>query len=134
MVLLSGEAGIGRLVLAEELCAWVAGRGRLWPRRTATRWGRHRRGYAPIVEWLRDAALKSRLKALDDVWLVEVARILPAVLADRHTSRRDPPALDRGMATHAVVSKLWRARCSDRMTMRPCFCSWMTYSGAIRKR
>jgi len=82
LALIAGEAGIGKTRLAEELCAWVARQGadvavaHCYPGSGAV-------AYAPVVEWLRDAAFRSRLTVLDDVWLVEVARILPALLADR---------------------------------------------------
>lgn len=83
MVLISGEAGMGKTRLAEELCAWVARQGvdviaaHCYPAGTAPV------AYAPVAEWLRDQGLKSRLAILDDVWLVEVSRILPTLLLDR---------------------------------------------------
>lgn len=90
MILLSGEAGIGKTRLAEELVAWAGRQGAT----TATARGYPEGGalaYAPVVEWLSDAALRPRLAALDDVWLVEVGRLLPALLAER--PRLAPPGL-----------------------------------------
>lgn len=82
MLLLTGEAGIGKTRLAEELYAWVARQG------AATVSARCYAGstalpYAPVTEWLSDALLRPRLAALDDAWWVEVARIVPALLAAR---------------------------------------------------
>ena len=84
MVLLSGDAGIGKTRLAEEMCAWVGRQGasvavaHCYPAASGDAVA-----YAPVVEWLRDRGLQDRLALLEDVWRVEVARILPALLADR---------------------------------------------------
>lgn len=89
IVLMSGEAGIGKTRLAEELCAWVELQG------AATATARCYAGgdtlaYAPVVEWLNAAALRPRLAELEDAWRVEVGRLLPALLAER--PRLTPPA------------------------------------------
>ncbi len=82
LVLLTGEAGIGKTRLAEELLAWVARQGsataaaRCYP-------GGDALAYAPVTEWLSEAALRPRLAALDDVSLSEVARIAPALIVGR---------------------------------------------------
>ncbi len=82
VVLLTGEAGIGKTRLAEEFVTWVAGQGfataaaHCYPSGAAL-------AYAPVAEWLNDPSLKSRLATLDDARLSEVARILPALLAQR---------------------------------------------------
>jgi DNA-binding SARP family transcriptional activator len=83
MVLLAGEAGIGKTRLAEELCAWVARQGAGVAVAHCYPGGGGVVAYAPIVEWLRDPTLRPRLAFLEDGWLVEVARILPELLADR---------------------------------------------------
>ena len=35
--------------------------------------------YDPIVEWLRSEVLQKRMQRLDDIWLLEVARLVPEV-------------------------------------------------------
>jgi hypothetical protein len=55
--------------------------------------------YGPVVEWLRDAALEPSLKVLDDVWLVEVARILPGLLADRPHLMSPSPLIEAWQRT-----------------------------------
>jgi DNA-binding SARP family transcriptional activator/tetratricopeptide (TPR) repeat protein len=72
LVLLVGEAGIGKTRLAEELCEWAERQGIATARA---------RGYpatrdlalAPAVAWLRARPLPS----LDKVWLQELKRLLP---------------------------------------------------------
>ena len=82
LALLSGEAGVGATRLAEELVAWVwrqdgdvaVARGDAASRQLP---------FAPIAAWLRSPALQTRLAALDTSRLVEIARLLPEVLAGR---------------------------------------------------
>jgi predicted ATPase len=81
-VLIRGEAGIGKSRLAEELIDWCrletitavtarcyAGEGRL--------------AYAPIASWLKSDALQPMLRALDEAWLTDIARLHPALAAAR---------------------------------------------------
>lgn len=82
VLLLGGEAGIGKTRLAEELSAWAARQG------IATTFARcYASGgslaYAPVTEWLRSAALRGSVEALDGIWRSEVARLLPDLVARR---------------------------------------------------
>lgn len=80
IIVLTGEAGIGKTRLAEELVAWVARHGvataaaHCYPEVSGTL------AYAPVAEWLRCAALQPHLAALEEASLVEVARLQPALL------------------------------------------------------
>jgi DNA-binding SARP family transcriptional activator len=82
LVLVRGEAGIGKSRLAEELIDWCrletitavtarcyAGEGRL--------------AYAPIASWLKSDALQPTLRTLDEAWLTDVARLHPALVTAR---------------------------------------------------
>ena len=82
MVLVRGEAGIGKSRLAEELVDWCrleaitavtarcyAGEGRL--------------AYAPIAAWLKSPALQPTLSTLDAAWLTDVARLRPELVSTR---------------------------------------------------
>lgn len=82
LVLIRGEAGIGKSRLAEELIDWCrlesvtavaarcyAGEGRL--------------AYAPIASWLKSDALQPTLRTLDEAWLTDVARLHPELVASR---------------------------------------------------
>src|SRR5260370_21171707 len=81
MVLLTGEAGIGKTRLAEELLDWVGRQGmttavaRCYPAEGEL-------GYAPISTWLRTEALRMTLTGLAYVWLTAVARFAPDLLSE----------------------------------------------------
>lgn len=79
LLVLAGEAGIGKTRLADELLAWVERQGggvataRCYAAEGAL-------PYAPVAAWLRAPALQHRLKRLDAVWLREAARVAPELL------------------------------------------------------
>ena len=77
MALISGETGIGKTRLAEELVRWASRQGIL--NGVARCYvGEGELAYAPIAAWLR-ALPRPRL---DPVWRSEVARILPELAAE----------------------------------------------------
>lgn len=87
LVLIGGEAGIGKTRLAEELVHHCERQG--YPAaRTRSYAAEGRLAYAPVTGWLRAEALRAQLRSLDDLWLAEIARILPELL----TARPDLPA------------------------------------------
>lgn len=77
-VLLEGEAGIGKTRLANEFLAWAAAQGAEVLEGHAVGMG-GRLPYQPIIELLRKRLerVNAAEEALDDVWLVELSRILP---------------------------------------------------------
>jgi DNA-binding SARP family transcriptional activator len=78
LVLISGEVGIGKTRLAEELIQWAGRQGIV----TATARCYAAEGelaYAPVAAWLRARPLPS---SLETVWRTELARLLPELLAD----------------------------------------------------
>jgi DNA-binding SARP family transcriptional activator len=84
LVLISGEAGIGKTRLAEELVQWADRQG--IPTASARCYAAEGElAYAPVAAWLRALPLPR----LEPVWLTEVARVLPEVLA--HQADLSPP-------------------------------------------
>src|SRR5260221_11959513 len=82
MVVLSGEAGIGKTRLAEELVAW-AGRQGMTTASAHCYAAEGRLAYAPVAAWFRVDAIQAGLSALDGVWLPEVGRLVPCLLTPR---------------------------------------------------
>jgi DNA-binding SARP family transcriptional activator len=82
-VLLTGEAGMGKTRLAEELLEWAQRQGipTASARCYASEGGL---AYGPVTNWLHAPALKDSLASLDQVWLSEIARLLPELLVEHH--------------------------------------------------
>src|SRR5438876_1133448 len=93
IVVFSGEAGIGKTRLAEELLAWVDRQGMstasasCYPAEGAL-------AYAPIAALLRADAIRPTLSTLADAWLMEIARFVPEVLGERPDLPHPGPLLE----------------------------------------
>lgn len=75
-LLVTGEAGIGKTRLAEELVTWVKRQG--YSAVTAHCYAAEGAlAYAPVLTWLRSAPIYQKLSTVDPIWLAEVARLLP---------------------------------------------------------
>ncbi|MEZ4861704.1 MAG: AAA family ATPase [Caldilineaceae bacterium] len=87
-LLLTGDIGIGKTRLAEELMTWVArqGFGTVSAHCYAAEGAL---AYAPVAAWLRAAPIFTHLATLEPVWLTEVARLLPELLVAQ--PRLSPP-------------------------------------------
>ena len=93
LCLIRGEAGIGKTRLAEELVDWSRLKG-IDSATTRCYAGEGRLPYAPIVGWLKSAALRPALAKLDPTWMTDVARLYPAVLAERTEVPPPTPQLE----------------------------------------
>jgi DNA-binding SARP family transcriptional activator len=89
MVVLTGDAGVGKTRLAEELVTWAARQGiaNASARCYAVE---GELPYAPVATWLRAHPLPD----IGDIWLAEVGRLLPEVRAERPDL--PPPDLGNG--------------------------------------
>ncbi len=115
LVILTGEAGIGKTRLAEEMEAWVSRQG-------MTTAGAHcyaslgQLAYAPITSWLRADALQAGLASLDKTLLTEIARLVPEVL-DRRPELPRPAPMTEGWQRRQFFEALARALLSARQPL-----------------
>jgi DNA-binding SARP family transcriptional activator len=80
-VLVTGEAGIGKSRLADELLCLAEGQG-FTVARTRSYAAEGQLSLAPAADWLRGDVLRRNLAKLDPVWRTEVSRILPEVVSE----------------------------------------------------
>jgi len=99
MVVLSGEAGIGKTRLAEELVAWVSRQG-LSTASARCYAAEGRLAYAPVTAWFHADTIRASLSTLDDVWLTEVARLAPDLLTQRPNLPRPVPMMEGWQRQH----------------------------------
>jgi len=87
LVLVTGEPGIGKTRLAQELGRRVRAEGHLvaWARAYEAA---GRLPWGPVVDLLRSDALRSHIDTLDTVWRNELARLLPELVDASQPSGR----------------------------------------------
>jgi DNA-binding SARP family transcriptional activator len=93
LLLIRGEAGIGKTRLAEELVEWCRSRG-AGVVTTRCYAGDGRLAYAPIGAWLQSEVLRPTLTSLDAVWLTDIARLRPELLIARPDVPAPAPQLE----------------------------------------
>ncbi len=83
LLLITGEAGIGKTRLAEEFIDWAARQGVATVTAHCYRAGG---GFAlvPVQEWLRAPIFQKTRSAVDAVWQREAARLLPELLVEQN--------------------------------------------------
>ena len=90
LFLISGEAGIGKTHLAEEMLTWADQSG-ISTARARCYAAEGRLALGPVTEWLRGEDIRQSVGRLADVWLTETARLLPELLDERPTLPRPEP-------------------------------------------
>ena len=93
LLLVSGEAGIGKTRLVEELAHSCADAGAMVVRARGYQ-ATGRLPWAPIVEWLRSDPMRERMSDLPEVWRIELARLLPELVEADPTLPRPLPVVD----------------------------------------
>jgi DNA-binding SARP family transcriptional activator len=94
LVVISGEAGIGKTRLAEELVDKAAHQGYT----TASSRAYAAEGalsYAPVSEWLHRPPVRQAVERIEPIWQVEIARLLPEILHE-HPELPAPGPLSEG--------------------------------------
>lgn len=76
LLVLIGEAGIGKSRLAEELYVSLSRQGAATCK-TRSYSAEGRLAYAPVCQWMRSDVLRPSLSKIEPVWLAEIARIMP---------------------------------------------------------
>jgi DNA-binding SARP family transcriptional activator len=94
-VLVTGDAGIGKTRLVEELLEWASRQG-IATARTRCYAAEGQLAYAPVADWLSTDVFRTALLALDAVWLTEVVRLLPGLLVERPDLPRPAPLIESG--------------------------------------
>ena len=104
---IGGEAGIGKTRLAEELLL-LAERQGVPAARTRSHALQGQLAYGPITDWLRSAPLQAAVQTLEEVWLTELARLLPELLID-HPTLSPPEPLRESWQRKRFFDALCRA-------------------------
>ncbi len=107
IVILTGEAGIGKTRLAEEMEAWVSRQG-MTTASACCYATLGRLAYAPVTTWLRTEVLQTGISALDPVWLTEIGRLVPEVFA-KYPKLPRPTAMTEGWQRQRFFEALARA-------------------------
>ncbi|MFC5948011.1 ATP-binding protein [Pseudonocardia lutea] len=112
LLLVTGEAGIGKSRLVEELARHVTADGHVVAAGRAYEAG-GRPPWGPVIDWLRSGPVSAHLHALDTASLVELARLLPELRAERPDLPEVLPSAEVGGRRHlldAVVRGLTAVR------------------------
>ena len=112
LLLVSGEAGIGKSRLVEELRSWCAHRGAVTAEARAYA-AEGTIAYGVLATWLRSEAVAARFLRIEPAHLTELARVMPELLTHPETPDvRAPEALpetDQRQRLFAAASAALRA-------------------------
>ncbi|GCE24218.1 hypothetical protein KDK_80180 [Dictyobacter kobayashii] len=117
LVIVSGEAGIGKTRLADEMLAWVSRQG-MATARAACYATDGEMAYAPVATWLRSEYVQAELETLDELWLAELSRLLPDILT-RYPDLRRPGLMREGWQRQQFFESLSHALIQPSEQARP---------------
>jgi DNA-binding SARP family transcriptional activator/predicted ATPase len=112
LAVIAGEAGIGKTRLAEELLDWAAQQG-IMTARTRSYAAEGQLAYAPVIELFRTAPIFTRLSGLENIWVTELARLMPELFAEQPALPRPEPVGDPWQRQR-LFEALTRALLSDK--------------------
>ena len=107
LVLITGEPGIGKTRMADELVEWCSRQG-INTAKTRTYASEGQLAYGPLADLLRCNPFRLALKRLDKVWIGEIARLLPELAAE-YPSLPDPEPLKETWQRQRFFQGLARA-------------------------
>jgi DNA-binding SARP family transcriptional activator/predicted ATPase len=93
IVLIEGEAGIGKTRLAQEFMDWAAAQQSAVAS-AQSYLAEQGLAFRTVTRWLRSESVRATLPLLEDVWLTRLAWLLPEILAKRPTLPAPPPIAD----------------------------------------
>ena len=105
-VLVTGESGIGKTRLLEELRMWASRQG-VSIAQAKCYAAEGRLAYASVADWIRSPAFHSVLPGLPPSQLSELVRVLPELLVE-HPELAVPPPLSEGWQRHHFFEALAR--------------------------
>ena len=94
LLVLSGEAGVGKTRLAEELLRWASRQGMITGAARCYA-AEGDLAYTPVADSIRSDALRPGLATLAAEWLSEIARVAPDLISTRPDVQRPDPMTER---------------------------------------
>ena len=104
--MVTGESGIGKTRLLEELLNWASRRG-ISAAHARCYAAQGRLAYAPVADWIRSPLLRPVLSGLPPSQLSELVRVLPELLVE-HPQLGVPVPLNEGWQRHHFFEALAR--------------------------
>lgn len=95
LVLITGEAGIGKSRLAEELFYWVTQQG-FMAGYTRSYGVEGRLSLGPVTDLLRSEKIYPYVTSMDKIWITEIARLLPELLIEHPDIEHPTPISEHG--------------------------------------
>jgi DNA-binding SARP family transcriptional activator/tetratricopeptide (TPR) repeat protein len=99
LAVIPGEPGIGKTRLADELYRWCRQHG-AGVARARCYAAQGRLAYAPVAEWLRSEPLREARTHLPPSQVVELARVLPEILAENPGLQKPTPLTESWERRH----------------------------------